>query len=106
MRCCLNSDLQGIDSTVWAINSQVTPDTISITTFPGALTFTDGSGTHPQFQVGSDNDFVFYGTNATGVLQPIWHSPMRTSGSFSVDNARRAGARSLFLGFFPSFELN
>jgi hypothetical protein len=45
------------------------------------LQFTDLSGTHPYFISQNDNNFAFYGTDATGNPRIIWWVGMRSSTS-------------------------
>jgi len=46
-----------------------------------SLRFTDTSGTFPKLSMQADNNFVFYGTNSTGVDRAIWNVSQRSSTS-------------------------
>jgi hypothetical protein len=61
--------------------------TITLSQNANSLRFTDTSGTFPKLSMQSDNNFVFYGTNATGVDRAIWSVVQRSNTSnfiFSV----------------------
>lgn len=60
---------------------------IALTVNNTAFLWTDASGSHPQVICQSDNNQVFYGTNADGTARTIWSILMRNSSSaftFSV----------------------
>lgn len=56
-------------------------DVLSVGTNNKGLYFKDASGSTPYFICQNDNNFVFYGTDASGVARSIWSVAMRNSTS-------------------------
>jgi hypothetical protein len=55
--------------------------TVTLSQNDNSLRFTDTSGTFPKLSMQADNNFVFYGTNSTGVDRAIWNVSQRSSTS-------------------------
>lgn len=63
-----------------------TNQNVGLTSNATSLIFTDVSGSHPYFTCQNDNNFVFYGTDASGAARGIWSVGMRSGSSVVAFN--------------------